>query len=115
MTYWQGYLIIFDVLKQYYFETDRDDGLRPLLSDMSPYTFKEGYSADPAVWEDWKKCVQEICGAEDNIEPSQLKTLLFVFLQLYRDEWSFELDNVISALRNDPTLDETLQRYAAEQ
>ena len=115
MTIRQGYVSIFKVLDNYFSHTDKDAELRPLLSDMNPYAFKEGYSADPAVWEDWQQCVEKVCGKNSDIASAQLKPLLFTFLEMYREEWGYELDQVIRTLQNDPNLDSALHQYASQQ
>lgn len=112
MTKHQAYLGVFRFLDSYYFK-NQNDGLGSLLGDMDPNIFGNGeMPADPAVWEDWQKCTEKVCGRDDVVSISQLKPLLFTFLEMYRDEWGYELDQVILALQNDPNLDNTLNQYA---
>lgn len=113
MTKHQAYLGVFRFLDSYYFK-NQNDGLGSLLGDMDPNIFGDGkMPADPAVWEDWQKCVEKVRGKNSYIASAQLKPLLFAFLEMYRDEWGYELDRVIRALQNDPNLDSTLNQYAS--
>ncbi len=106
---------MFRFLDNYYF-LNESDSLGSLLGDMDPYIFGDAeMPADPAVWEDWLKCVEKVCGKADTIAPAQLRPLLFAFLEMYRDEWGFDLNSVILALRNDPNLDSTLNQYASRE
>ena len=114
MTNTQGYMAIFQILDDYFFTVEKDRELAPLLGQMSPELTGGRGPADPAIWEDWQKCVEKVCGKNSNIRSAQLKPLLFTFLEMYRDEWGYELDRVIRMLQNDPNLDSTLNQYASQ-
>ena len=115
MTNTQGYMAIFQILDDYFFTVEKDRELAPLLGQMNPELTGGRGPADPAVWEDWLKCVEKVCGKADTIAPAQLRPLLFAFLEMYRDEWGFDLNSVILALRNDPNLDSILNQYASRE
>jgi hypothetical protein len=57
----QGFRAMYAFLVEVYERTKSDD-LGSLLGSMS--LLPDGRPADPAVWSDWQRCVQEAVGGE---------------------------------------------------
>lgn len=58
----QAYQAMFRFLEKYYELTQADD-IGDLLGGMNREMFKDGYPADPAIWDDWKTAVREVLAA----------------------------------------------------
>ena len=66
-----------------------------LLSDMCPFTFETGISADPAAYYDYEEILKEVITESD--EESVFSGYLAgkKYLQKYMEEYEYELDDII--------------------
>lgn len=84
---WAAYTML-DVL---YDEQDCEN-LRFILSEMSPFTFKDRICADPALWESWLECSKNVNNS-GSLEFEQVMPTLIDFLKANEAEYScFEKD-----------------------
>ena len=67
-----------------------------LLSNMCPFTFATGMSADPSAYYDYEQILKEIVSSEDSSPLSGYQAGRD-FLQMYMAEYEYELEDVISA------------------
>ena len=98
MTYKQGFLVMFNLLDNYYFEDTSNDDLANILSNMNPSIFADGEPADPAYWADWER----ILGEKSIKEPMNADELLdgvFAFLEFYQKEFEFDLGDVLKMVK----------------
>lgn len=96
----QSYLALYNIIDKFYKE-DKNEFIAELASEMCPDTFKDSNSADPAVYEDFSDCLN-ICFTES--EKADIATAFKAsirFLEMYRDEFGFELDDYIEQLSID--------------
>lgn len=96
----QAYLALYNIVSRYYDE-DKNDWIASLASDMCPYTFVDSKSADPATYEDFTDCFN-LCFAEtqkENIATAYSASIKF--LEMYRDEFGFDIDEYIKKLSFD--------------
>lgn len=54
----EGYLTMFYFIEEIY-EDNSDDDIGAILGDLSPFTFMNCMSADPAAWSDWNNIINE--------------------------------------------------------
>lgn len=72
-----------------------------LLSDMCPFTFATGVSADPADFCDYETILQKgMEGQEDEPVRSGYRAGR-AFLQMYMDEYGYELEEALAAFSLD--------------
>jgi len=93
----QGYLAMFYLLDEHYWESTRDESLGDVLSFLSPFTFIGGMSADPACWEEWQETVDKIT-SEDFITLDELLKSSIAFLERYSNDF-FKIQWVINDLK----------------
>ena len=67
-----------------------------LLSNMCPFTFATGMSADPSAYYAYEQILKEIVSSEDSSPLSGYQAGRN-FLQMYMAEYEYELEDVISA------------------
>ena len=65
LTIQEAYKAMYAYLEQYYQQTGAND-IGAMLGAMS--TLRDGGTADPAVWEDWLRAVQQATGASVETE-----------------------------------------------
>ena len=66
------------------------NNLGVVLSDICPFTFKDGMSADPAAWDDFCEYYKEAEGAySSEIDVGYFTALRF--LRVYEEEWDFPI------------------------
>lgn len=95
-----AYFALYNIIEKFYTE-DKNEFIAELASDMCPYTFKDSDSADPAVYEDFSDCLN-FCFAETG--KTDIATAFkssIRFLEMYRDEFGFELNDYIERLTID--------------
>lgn len=92
----QGYIIAFRFLDRCWNFIQTDD-FGKLLGAMNPNLFKEGFSADPAYWEDWLRCSKQVTDLE-NVTPEQVFKIMILFLEFYQNNFCFELRPVFDYL-----------------
>ena len=96
----QSYIALYNIIDKFYTE-DKNEFIAELASEMCPHTFNDSNSADPAVFEDFSDCLH-FCFAEAGIEDVTTAFNASVrFLEMYRDEFGFELDDYIEQLSID--------------
>jgi hypothetical protein len=61
----EAYTAMYAYLVKIY-EITKSDDLGSLLGSMS--TLANGETADPAIWDDWLKCIEEVKKGKVNIE-----------------------------------------------
>jgi hypothetical protein len=90
----KAYLSMFYVIDAYY-SVHSTDSVGSLLSDLSPFIFKDSISADPAAYDDFCDCFAKTAkGREvDDVDAGYQAAKLF--LQFYNDEFGFELEDLI--------------------
>lgn len=88
------YVIMYNILNDYYCGESKNDSLASLLSDMDPNIFSDKKAADPATYDDWHHCIS---GYIKNGEISEEKILLALkeFLIFYQQEFGYQLEDVI--------------------
>lgn len=93
----KAYLALYNIIDRYYNE-DKNDWIASLASDMCPYTFEDGKSADPATYEDFTDCFN-LCFAETKKEDVATGYAASIkFLEMYRDEFGFDIEKYIRSL-----------------
>lgn len=96
----RAYLSLYNIIDRYY-EEEKNNWIASLASDMCPYTFVGSKSADPATYEDFNDCFN-LCFAEtqkENIATAYSASIKF--LEMYRDEFGFDIDKYIKKLSFD--------------
>lgn len=68
-----------------------------LLSDMCPFTFTEGMSADPAVYCDYEKILKEKVTIQKEESAFVGYCAAREFVQMYMAEYGYELEDTIRA------------------
>lgn len=68
--------------------------LKGLLSDMCPYTFADGESADPACYAEYKEMF-----IKDPTEPEDGFGAAIRFLHTYQKDYGYELGNIEAVFR----------------
>lgn len=71
-----------------------------ICSEMNPYLFKDGMSADPAAWKDFCEYYEEA----KNAYCSEFDTAYYTtlrFLRIYEDEWGYPIPYVLEAFTSD--------------
>ncbi len=71
--------------------------LAVVLSDISPYTFKDGMSADPAAWLDFCEFYDNAAGAYSS-EFNRAYYSVRQYLRLFDEEWGFPIPYVFEEL-----------------
>ena len=99
------YLLMFKFLEEYCTQKE-NTSLVSLLSDLDPGIFQDGMPADPATYEDWKNISSQYLRGDSPL-PNQKIQAMTKFPESYRDEYGYELDDLIRYL-NDGT--EALQK-----
>lgn len=93
----KSYLTLYNIIDRYYDE-DKNDWIANIASDMSPYTFLNCKSADPATYGEFADCLN-ICYAETKKEDVAAAYAASIkFLEMYRDEFGFDIDKYIKQL-----------------
>lgn len=96
----KAYLALYKIIDKYYDE-DKNDWIASLASDMCPYTFVDSKSADPATYEDFTDCFN-LCFAQSQKEDIETAYAASIkFLEMYRDEFGFDIDKYIKQLSFD--------------
>lgn len=96
----QAYLTTFYFLETIYDKT-KDNALGGLLGAMNPYVFSDSISADPAIWDDWKLCSKKITDSA-LLTTNETYQVMISFLEFYKEEFGFELGELITKLKKAP-------------
>ena len=99
MSIQEAYVVIYNILDDYYCRESENDSLASLLSDMDLNIFSGQRTADPATYDDWYNCVS---GYIKNGEISEEKILLALkeSLIFYQQEFGYQLEDVINFISN---------------
>lgn len=95
MLIYDAYLIVYEILDDYYYNENPNDSFRMLLSDMDPYLFVNAKSADPATYGDWCHAVKRY-EKNGKIKNEDIVLALRDFLNFYQQEFEFELEEVVA-------------------
>lgn len=68
-----------------------------LLSNMCPFTFATGMSADPAVYCEYEEILKRIISGGEDETPVSGYRAGREFLQMYMDEFDYELEETLQA------------------
>lgn len=93
----QSYTALYNIIDKFYAE-DKNDFIANLASDMCPGTFKDSNSADPAVYEDFLDCLNFCFAETDKIDVTTAFKAAIRFLEMYRDEFGFEINDYIERI-----------------
>ena len=90
----KAYLSMFYVIDAYY-SVHPTDSVGSLLSDLSPFIFKDTISADPAAYDDFCDCFAKTANRREVDDVDVGYQAAELFLQFYNNEFGFELENLI--------------------
>ena len=96
----QAYIALYNIVDKFYKE-DNNEFIADLASDMCPYTFKDSNSADPAVYEDFSDCLNFCFAETEKMDITTAFKASIRFLEMYRDEFGFEINDYIERLTID--------------
>ena len=96
----QSYMALYNIIDKFYRE-DKNDFIANLASDMCPYTFKDSNSADPATYEDFFGCLKACFNETEKTDVDTAFTASIRFLEMYRDEFGFEINDYIKRITID--------------
>lgn len=95
ISYDRAFLATYYVLDEMYQRTP-SDSLAVIASDMNPFLFADGKSADPASYEDFVDCCKEVEKRENCEEDVQLAYRCgLAYMQFFNDSWGFPLEDEI--------------------
>lgn len=94
-----AYLMMFEILSDYYLNINKNESLGSHLGDMDPYIFSDRKPADPATYEDWYDVIVKY--AEDRkIKDKDIMFALQDFLSDYQQKFGFDFEEVIAYLND---------------
>lgn len=89
-----AYIVMYNILNNYYWHENKNDALGSLLSDMDPYIFSDRKAADPATYNDWCNVINNYA-KNGEIEKENITLALREFLIYYEQEFDYHLEDVI--------------------
>ena len=94
-----AYVVMYNILEDYYRHESKNNSLASLLSDMDPNIFSDKKASDPATYNDWYNSVS---GYVRNGEISNENIILALreFLIYYQQEFDYYLEDVIAFISN---------------
>ena len=96
----QSYIALYNIIEKFYTE-DNNEVIAELASGMCPHTFKDSNSADPAVYEDFSDCLNSCFAETERMDFATAFNASIRFLEMYRDEFGFELSDYIDRITID--------------
>ena len=104
-SYKQAFHALYWTLDYQYSQT-QSFGLGEIASDMCPYTFKDGNSADPASWYDFCDCCKEVEKEleTEGIQLSALDTAIrcsLRYMRFFHDSFGYDLEEAIKDFPRD--------------
>lgn len=96
----QAFIALYNIIDKFYKE-DKNEFIADLASDMCPYTFKDSNSADPAVYEDFSDCLNNCFSETEKMDVITAFNASIRFLDMYRDEFGFEINEYIEQITFD--------------
>lgn len=95
MSIQEAYVVMYNILNDYYCREPENDLLASLLSDMDPNIFADKRAADPATYNDWYNCIS--CYIKNGeIGEENIIEALKEFLIYYQQEFDYHLEGVIN-------------------
>lgn len=94
-----AYVVMYNILNDYYWHRNKNDSLGSLLSDMDPYIFSDRKAADPATYNDWYNIINNYV-KNGKIEKENITLALGEFLIYYEQEFGYQLEDVIEYVYN---------------
>lgn len=95
-----SYIALYNIIDDFY-KKDKNKHIANLASDMCPYTFKDSNSADPATYEDFLDCLNYYYAETEKMDITTAYKASIKFLEMYRDEFGFELNDYIKQITSD--------------
>ena len=95
MSIQEAYVVMYNMLDDYYCRESENNSLASLLSDMAPNIFSDKRAADPATYNDWYNCVSYYM-KNGEIEKENIVVALKKFLIYYQQEFGYYLEDVIN-------------------
>lgn len=68
---------------------------------MCPHTFKDSNSTDPAAYEDFLGCLKTCIAETEKTDVDMAFKASIRFLEMYRDEFGFEINDYIERITFD--------------
>ncbi len=96
----RAYKTLYNIVYGFYQEY-KTDSLASLASDMCPYTFEDSEAADPAAYEDFTDCLNYCFAQTPKEDVTTAYAASIKFLEMYRDEFGFDIDKYIKQLSFD--------------
>lgn len=112
----ESYLAMFWFIDSFYWKT-KDDDLGSILGGLSPFTFMDDTSADPAAWSEWKTVIEDMNLKDENKKNLTIEETIkatVVFLKEYNRSGCFNLDIIyenISALQSENCSKEVQEQW----
>lgn len=78
-------------------EPDWFEDFSAFIGDVNPFLSSEGESADPAIWEDWKKCCIEVKSEsyESTLTENEFLDCIYHLLEHYTNRFNYKLDTIL--------------------
>lgn len=93
----QSYLIMFNLLDEYY-DLTKNDTLGELLGSWNPDWSDDLMPFDIAVWDDWITCIKKIT-SKNKFSCEILSKITIEFLNFYKNEFGYDLEWIVSELQ----------------
>ena len=95
MSIQEAYVVMYNILDDYYCHKSKNDSLASLLSDMDSNIFSDKKAADPATYNDWYNCIG--CYIRNGeVAEENIIVALKGFLIYYQQEFGYHLEDVIN-------------------
>jgi len=112
MNFRQAFIAAYYFLDLYYIETG-DEDIADLVSDMNPFLWGDGGSADPAAEDDWEKVAKATVDG-GSISPQQAFQVLYNYLKFHTVEFGFNfewlMEDMLSKTHNTSNWAESVAR-----
>ncbi len=99
MSIQEVYVVMYNILADYYYREYKNDSLASLLSDMDPNIFLDKRAADLATYNDWHNCIGSYI-KNGEIGEENIMMALKEFLIYYQQEFGYHLEDVIDFISN---------------
>lgn len=93
----RAFIALYNIVDRFYKE-DKNEFILVLADDMCPYIFADGMSADPAAYADFNDYLNFYCAQTNQKDVVSAHKASIRFLEMYRDEFDFKIDNYIEKL-----------------
>ena len=107
----QGYYAAYNFLARYWKDIDRKRTYLPndsftlatVISTMQPQSIDDPRSIDPAKYYDWKNVIATLFPDKIEFTEKEIFEAAVRFLEFYRDEFEFNLAEVLAGMQSDQT------------